>query len=165
MSLFCQICRIWTCHYFVIFCVIFCILFYIFPCIFCISQCRFCIFSNESDRKPGCTDSIALLNVRPGPRPAAGRMPGRTAAGSACRRGSGAGTRSAGSPPAAHPRTTPAPPLVCAKHSGHIPRGNTRAYPRHSSMRFSLFHNPCTVPIIRPRCPVPPLKSRHRTVK
>ena len=172
----------------------------------------FCIFCNESDQKQGCTNSIALLNeqVRPGPLPAAGRMPGaqpanRSAspcprprgppppsspcppaaakgcggplgrgapplpagrggagvpgragrearrasrrppppkpvarpprqwvAGSACQRGgAGRGRAAPARRPAARrpPRTAPAPPLVCAKHSGHIPRGNTRASP------------------------------------
>ena len=55
------------CIFYVIFRYIFCILYYIFYCIFCIFfdiLCIFlCILCNESDRKPGCTDSLALLNA------------------------------------------------------------------------------------------------------
>jgi hypothetical protein len=133
--------------------------------------CIVCILCNESDRKPGCTDSTVMLNeqARPGPWPAGrgragvprrrpspgapgragrgahrasrrpppptlvARPPRQRVAGSACLRG-GAGRWGRAAParrPAARrpPRTAPAPPLVCAKHSDHIPRGNTRASP------------------------------------
>ena len=113
------------CIFYVIFLDIFCILYYIFYCIFCIFFDIFCIFfcilCNESDRKPGCTDSMALLNAlgtgedratavgrtpRTAPPPPAaatgGACSGRRRAGAQSRQrcGAGRGGHAAGCPPA-----------------------------------------------------------------